>query len=130
MQCFNIHNIMNSNSSIPPQYDDLSPPSSYNPQFPPSAPNPVLQPLPRTYVGFYREWRRINPSNTGPIAFLREKMRSGEELKRARALAYAYDSHAINRCAHHTMIILLGIIYYKKIIFDAHLLLLTCTTVL
>ncbi len=86
-----------------------------------------LQPLPETYLGFYREWRKINPENQarikrglyliekilysslqGPIAFLREKMRSGEEIRRAQILSYAYDSHSINRCAYHTTLILLG----------------------
>ncbi|TRY63467.1 hypothetical protein TCAL_11839 [Tigriopus californicus] len=67
-----------------------------------------LQPLPKTYVGFYREWRKINPQNKGAMAFLREKMRTGDEIRRAQILSYAYDSHCINRSAYHTSLIVLG----------------------
>jgi len=35
-------------------------------------------------------------------------MRSGEEIRRAQILSYAYDSHSINRSAYHTTLILLG----------------------
>ena len=44
----------------------------------------------------------------GPIAFLREKLRGGEEIRRAQILSFAYDSHAINRSAYHTTLIMLG----------------------
>ena len=67
-----------------------------------------LQPLPQTYLGFYKEWRKINPDNQGPMAFLREKMRTGEEVRRAQILSYAYDSHSINRSAYHTTLLMLG----------------------
>ena len=46
---------------------------------------------------FYREWRKINPNNAGPMAFLREKVRTGDDIRRAQILSFAYDSHSINR---------------------------------
>jgi nucleoside phosphorylase len=42
------------------------------------------------------------------MAFLREKMRSGDDIRRAQILSFAYDSHSINRSAYHTTIIMLG----------------------
>ena len=48
----------------------------------------------------YREWRKINPNNAGPMAFLREKVRTGDDIRRAQILSFAYDSHSINRNVH------------------------------
>ena len=44
-----------------------------------------------------REWRKINPNNQGPMTFLRDKMRTGDDIRRAQILSFAYDSHSINR---------------------------------
>ena len=58
----------------------------------------------------YREWRKINPNNQGPMTFLREKMRSGDDIRRAKILSFAYDSHSINRFET-------GACYIKSLVF-------------
>ncbi len=58
----------------------------------------------------------------GPMAFLREKMRSGDDIRRAQILSFAYDSHSINRSAYHTTIIMLGETGVGKVRLLTHLL--------